>query len=128
MEAKVRRAHEAKTSESPESRPARACRRDTSVANVFELSESCGHSGQQSSPKAITWDNPVANPNFIDDRRTASANGVASSPQSCPSCLSPSILSTAKIPDANSYWRCSRCGEVWNPARRATEATQGWRR
>jgi predicted Zn finger-like uncharacterized protein len=68
----------------------------------------------------------MANPDFNRDRqRSASASGL---PQSCPSCASASIVSTAKVPDAtNSYWRCSRCGEVWNPARRMTRMTHGGR-
>jgi hypothetical protein len=28
----------------------------------------------------------------------------------------------------SSYWRCSPCGEVWNPARRTNEPAQRWRR
>jgi predicted Zn finger-like uncharacterized protein len=39
-------------------------------------------------------------------------------PASCPACASSSILTTAKIPDADSYWRCTSCGEVWNNSRR----------
>jgi transposase-like protein len=50
-------------------------------------------------------------------------------PSTCPVCRSDSISTTAKTPDANSYWRCEACGEVWNAGRR-TEATlggRGWR-
>ena len=49
-------------------------------------------------------------------------------PQACPACTSASIASTAKIPDANSYWRCLLCGEIWNPARRATHVPRRWPR
>lgn len=38
-------------------------------------------------------------------------------PVSCPTCKSTSIVTTAKQPDADSYWRCSDCGDVWNAAR-----------
>ena len=68
----------------------------------------------------------MANPDFTRDRPNSKA--VARLPQSCPSCASASIGSTAKTPDANnSYWRCSRGGEIWNPARRMTQAARRWR-
>lgn len=38
-------------------------------------------------------------------------------PASCPTCKSSSIVTTAKIPDADSYWRCTNCGDIWNAAR-----------
>jgi predicted Zn finger-like uncharacterized protein len=41
-------------------------------------------------------------------------------PASCPTCRSSSIVTTAKSPDADSYWRCMSCGEVWNDSRRQT--------
>jgi hypothetical protein len=28
------------------------------------------------------------------------------------------VTTTAKHPDIDSYWRCERCGEVWNVSRR----------
>lgn len=39
-------------------------------------------------------------------------------PASCPACRSSRIVTTEKSPDAESYWRCTACGEVWNDARR----------
>lgn len=39
-------------------------------------------------------------------------------PETCPTCRSSSILTTSKTPDAESYWRCVRCGDVWNDSRR----------
>jgi hypothetical protein len=27
-------------------------------------------------------------------------------------------VTTSKTPDAESYWRCKGCGEVWNVSRR----------
>ena len=36
---------------------------------------------------------------------------------SCPTCHSVSVTTTAKVPDDNSYWRCERCGDVWNRRR-----------
>jgi predicted Zn finger-like uncharacterized protein len=45
---------------------------------------------------------------------TSSAGATAGS---CPGCQSSFIVTTAKIPDADSYWRCMKCGDVWNVAR-----------
>ena len=36
----------------------------------------------------------------------------------CPACRSSVVTTTAKVPDVSSYWRCERCGEVWNVGRR----------
>jgi predicted Zn finger-like uncharacterized protein len=47
-----------------------------------------------------------------------------SKPESCPICHSSSIVTTAKVPDADSYWRCTGCGEVWNDARRDSSRSQ----
>lgn len=38
-------------------------------------------------------------------------------PPMCPSCRSTAAVTTAAKPDADSYWRCTKCGEVWNVAR-----------
>jgi predicted Zn finger-like uncharacterized protein len=50
-------------------------------------------------------------------------------PASCPACRSSSIVTTAKKPDADSYWRCTTCGEVWNDSRRQNQryGARGWR-
>ena len=52
-----------------------------------------------------------------------------SSPSVCPACQSSSVTTAAKTPDADSYWRCQRCGEVWNVARRhgVNRGAGGWR-
>jgi len=39
-------------------------------------------------------------------------------PSACPVCHSLSIVTTVKVPDVNTYWRCVKCGEVFNVARR----------
>jgi predicted Zn finger-like uncharacterized protein len=39
-------------------------------------------------------------------------------PAVCPACQSSSIVTTAKVPDDSSYWRCTNCGNVWNNSRR----------
>ena len=63
--------------------------------------------------------------------RFADAPGAARSPlpTACPSCQSPAIATTAKTPDANSYWRCAACGEIWNNARDGARRGRGtsWR-
>ena len=45
----------------------------------------------------------------------------------CPSCQS--ALTIAKNPDADSYRRCTRCGEVWNVSRMKDDRHGGsrWR-
>jgi ribosomal protein L37AE/L43A len=50
--------------------------------------------------------------------RSASSTPEADVPASCPTCRSASITTTAKNPDATSYWRCTKCGEIWNGSRR----------
>jgi transposase-like protein len=44
--------------------------------------------------------------------------GTTTSPPACPACRSASVTTTAKNPDVDSYWRCERCGEIWNIGRR----------
>jgi hypothetical protein len=48
--------------------------------------------------------------------------GVRALPGTCPSCRSLAIATTAKQPDANSYWRCADRGEVWNQGRTFNES------
>jgi predicted Zn finger-like uncharacterized protein len=50
-------------------------------------------------------------------------------PAACPACKSTSIVTTAKSPDADSYWRCTVCGEIWNASRSQTDRFGGrrWR-
>ena len=59
----------------------------------------------------------------------AASRHTVDSPASCPACRSPSIVTTAKIPDENSYWRCKDCGEIWNVSRsrRAPGGGAAWR-
>jgi len=55
-------------------------------------------------------------------KRTPSTSSAAAvTPASCPACQSTLIVTTAKIPDADSYWRCRSCGEVWNASRMRTD-------
>jgi predicted Zn finger-like uncharacterized protein len=48
-------------------------------------------------------------------------------PAACPTCHSPLIVTTAKIPDSASYWRCTKCGEVWNVSRSQNNGRGGYR-
>ena len=82
---------------------------------------------------------------FADSYRTPASRGRsrsimnASSPSpslhptapavsSCPFCRSSQITTTSKSATGNDvYWRCSGCGEIWNPSRLETQRG-GWRR
>ena len=64
------------------------------------------------------------------ERLAGTAAGAQSPlPTTCPSCKSSSIATAAKTPDANSYWRCDACGEIWNNARDGSRRSRGssWR-
>jgi predicted Zn finger-like uncharacterized protein len=41
-------------------------------------------------------------------------------PTVCPNCQSSAIATVSKVADADSYWRCKNCGDVWNPGRSET--------
>lgn len=49
--------------------------------------------------------------------RGSSSGPATNIPAFCPSCRSTEIVTTAKSPDSSSYWRCTKCGEVWNDSR-----------
>jgi transposase-like protein len=38
-------------------------------------------------------------------------------PSHCPFCRATTIRTASEKADTASYWRCERCGEVWNVAR-----------
>lgn len=49
-------------------------------------------------------------------------------PDGCPACRSPLIVTTSKTPTDDSYWRCRQCGEIWNASRRRVPpASVPWR-
>lgn len=52
---------------------------------------------------------------------------MTNSPPVCPECKSTAVTTTAKHPDIDSYWRCERCGEVWNVSRRHERRDGGFR-
>jgi transposase-like protein len=56
--------------------------------------------------------------NFYDPPNRPPPAADMESPSRCPACAAETIATTGKTADADSYWRCLRCGEVWNPARR----------
>ena len=64
--------------------------------------------------------------NIVDG---SDSDRTASYSPACPACRSASVTTTAKRPDADSYWRCERCGEVWNIGRRHAEPNRSvpWR-
>lgn len=63
--------------------------------------------------------------NFIGDKQKVTAS--LDQPPRCPKCRSTETSSAAKRPTANSYWRCLKCGDVWNPALLA-EPKRWWQR
>jgi len=67
-----------------------------------------------------------------DFRSGTSADAPSKVPipvESCPTCQSTAVVTTAKIPDSDSYWRCTACGDIWNPKRQSTRpyTRQAWR-
>jgi predicted Zn finger-like uncharacterized protein len=65
---------------------------------------------------------------MFDRRNSATGSDVERSvPTSCPSCQSSAIATSAKNPDAGSYWRCNSCGEVWNDSRLTRDRRPQWR-
>jgi predicted Zn finger-like uncharacterized protein len=58
----------------------------------------------------------VKNQSFLSERSATPKS--ATLPASCPLCKSQDIVTTAKKPSDESYWRCTSCGEVWNNTRR----------
>jgi DNA-directed RNA polymerase subunit M/transcription elongation factor TFIIS len=38
-------------------------------------------------------------------------------PLQCPACRSREVTTASKTLNADTYWRCCRCGDVWNVAR-----------
>jgi predicted Zn finger-like uncharacterized protein len=74
-------------------RPAGSLRRGGDHCNLHDSSMSRPHSDKPSGPPA-------------------------EAPTGCPVCRSQSISTTGKSPGDNAYWRCGKCGEVWNASRR----------
>jgi transposase-like protein len=49
--------------------------------------------------------------------KTSEDATLASHPPACPFCQSGLVTTKSKVVDAATYWRCTACGEIWNPAR-----------
>jgi predicted RNA-binding Zn-ribbon protein involved in translation (DUF1610 family) len=58
---------------------------------------------------------------------TAVTAPEAPAPAFCPSCGARELTTTSKSLDASTYWRCVKCGEVWNVARREAGARRPYR-
>jgi hypothetical protein len=41
-------------------------------------------------------------------------------PTACPFCQSTKITTPSEKVDANTYWRCDACGQMWNVGRQRT--------
>jgi len=48
------------------------------------------------------------------------ARGEASAPSACPSCGARDLTTVSKTVDVSTYWRCVKCGEIWNVSRRGS--------
>ena len=59
------------------------------------------------------------------------ATDGSQAPAQCPACRSSDVTTTSKVITTASYWRCTRCGEVWNAGRLSaasrTRPNQPWR-
>src|SRR5258708_13455638 len=47
-------------------------------------------------------------------REAAPAPDDGAAPARCPVCRSQDLKTTSKVLNADTYWRCGGCGEVWN--------------
>lgn len=45
------------------------------------------------------------------------AAGAVEPPKKCPECGATDLTTASKVANAESYWRCNGCGEVWNVGR-----------
>lgn len=66
--------------------------------------------------------------NFLEQRIDRAAKERLALPPACPKCQSPDACSSSKRPTLNSYWRCLRCGEVWNPSLMVGFSQRRWNR
>lgn len=49
-------------------------------------------------------------------------------PTRCPACQSQDLITASKKIDVDTYWRCRKCGEVWNVERLRTGSGGQWQR
>jgi transposase-like protein len=46
----------------------------------------------------------------------------------CPFCRSTNVTTASKALTESTYWRCTACGEIWNPSRaHARRSANSWR-
>ena len=57
----------------------------------------------------------------------ASTSSAQVAPVTCPACQSSAILTKTKSPDADSYWRRTTCGELWNASRTVADRQSVYR-
>jgi hypothetical protein len=64
-----------------------------------------------------------------ESARSSSHPPPSPDPPACPTCASTSTVTTAVHPDEASYWRCTKCGDVWNVSRAQSQRFGGhlWR-
>jgi transposase-like protein len=48
---------------------------------------------------------------------TSTVDAGSTAPSRCPACRSQDVKTTSKVVNAEAYWRCCGCGEVWNVGR-----------
>jgi transposase-like protein len=47
-------------------------------------------------------------------------------PAACPFCRSTEIATSSKRVDISAYWRCGKCGEIWNVDRQRESLRYGF--
>jgi transposase-like protein len=57
------------------------------------------------------------------------AEPEVTAPEKCPFCASVELTNNNKTATASTYWRCTKCGEIWNAARlQARRVQDRWQR
>ena len=44
-------------------------------------------------------------------------NRDVAAPTFCPFCRAKELSTASKVINESTYWRCTACGEIWNPGR-----------
>jgi len=52
---------------------------------------------------------------------------VSTPPANCPFCRSADVTTKSKVVNESTYWRCTACGEIWNPGRLRAQPRYGGR-
>ena len=48
-------------------------------------------------------------------------------PTSCPTCRSQDLVTPSTKSESDTYWRCRKCGDMWNVGRLRTQSEGYWR-